>query len=226
MNDSDKERKIAVCNERIRYFGNKIAASTERPVLNSISEDVQTKSIDIQNQGNNDDYPSSDEEDSVEDFSRNVSRKQLKSLKGILKEVLFNSEKKIISATELQLQLSNLSNREDDVCLKIITFLRPYIPQKECFHMIIHQLPLVLLANDILIKTGNTSHTRKICPLSSLSQTSSLRVDGSSLYHIMTRADPISLDIFDYVGYTFQSEEDARRQQDAIFGSIFDIKKN
>ncbi|KAG2232519.1 hypothetical protein INT48_005409 [Thamnidium elegans] len=83
MNDSDKERKIAACNERIRYFRNKIVAPTESPVLNSISEN------------------DSDIEDSVEDLSRDVSRKQLKSLKGIIKEVLLNSEKKTISAIVL-----------------------------------------------------------------------------------------------------------------------------
>jgi len=81
------------------------------------------------------------------------------------------------------------------------------------------------LANDILAITGKERHTIGICPLPSISQTNALIMDAVSLYQMVTRVDPIGLQIFDYEQYPFQSEEDARRQKDATFGSIFDIKK-
>jgi hypothetical protein len=112
------------------------------------------------------------------------------------------------------------------VCLKLATFIIPYIPSKDSSHLIVNQLPLVLLANDILAITGKESHTIRICPLPSISQTNTLIMDAVSLYQMVTRADPIGLQIFDYEQYPIQSEEDARRQKDATFGSIFDIKKN
>lgn len=50
-------------------------------------------------------------------------------------------------------------------------------------------------------------------------------MDKPSLYHMMTRTDPIALDIFDFEGYVIQSEKGARRQRDAVFCFLFNIKK-
>lgn len=55
--------------------------------------------------------------------------------------------------------------------------------------------------------------------------TNSLRMDRPSLYHMMTRTDPIALDIFDFEGYVIQSEKGARRQRDAVFCFILTSKK-
>ncbi|CEG80540.1 hypothetical protein RMATCC62417_14862 [Rhizopus microsporus] len=47
--------------------------------------------------------------------------------------------------------------------------------------------------------------------------------DGPSLYYVLSRAVPHKLHIFDYDNYVIESEDVARRNQDAAFSSIFDM---
>ncbi|KAL4212492.1 hypothetical protein AB4K20DRAFT_1975853 [Rhizopus microsporus] len=57
---------------------------------------------------------------------------------------------------------------------------------KERF-IIAHQLPFCILANDTLLYAGYRKFYRKLCPQPSDSTLHSLRIDGPSLYQILTR---------------------------------------
>ena len=153
-----------------------------------------------------------------------ATRSRLISLKAIIRNILLSNDlHTVISKETLKEHLHDISNEEADVVLLIINSLIPYIPSKEHSFTIMHQLPFVLLANEILELTGYKKFTRKICPTPVI-RDHALTVDGPALYYMLTRKGSNPLHLFDYDGYWIDSEEVARRHQDEVFGAIFDMK--
>ncbi|RCI05874.1 hypothetical protein CU098_011419 [Rhizopus stolonifer] len=167
------------------------------------------------------------DQDKMDDNARkcndsDVSRKRLFSLKAIIKDILLSKEGGY--TTELMKDhYSDISKEELKIALLIVNNLTPYIPSKDVSCTIIHQFPFVMLANGLLEVTGYQRFTRKICPMPSVCL-NALRVDGPALYHMLTSKVKDTLHIFDYDGYIIDSEEPARRHQDEVFGSVFDMK--
>lgn len=150
-----------------------------------------------------------------------ATRSRLISLKAIIRNILLlNDLHTVISKETLKEHLHDISNEE---ALLIINSLIPYIPSKEHSFKILHQLPFVLLANEILELTGYKKFTRKICP-TPVVRNHALTIDVPALYHMLTRKGSNHLHLFDYDGYWIDSEEVARRHQDEVFGAIFDMK--
>ncbi|KAI9254921.1 hypothetical protein EDC94DRAFT_696570 [Helicostylum pulchrum] len=117
---------------------------------------------------------------------------------------------------------SEISKEELKVAALIVNHLAPYIPSKGLSFDIV-QLPFILLANEIFEITSYQKFARNICPMPSLSL-NTLRIDGPALHHMLSRKRVNSLYLFDYVGYIIDSEESARRHQDEVFASVFDMK--
>ncbi|KAI9265773.1 hypothetical protein EDC94DRAFT_45777 [Helicostylum pulchrum] len=113
-------------------------------------------------------------------------RKRLQSLKGIVKDILFNNGDDAISVKDLRERCSDVTEPEIKVCSEIIECIRPYIPSKNNSCSIIHRLPLVLLANDKHKKIGYQLLLVNISPLSTVSQTNALRIDGPCIYYMMS----------------------------------------
>ncbi|CEG77598.1 hypothetical protein RMATCC62417_12314 [Rhizopus microsporus] len=155
--------------------------------------------------------------------TKDSSRRRLFSLKSVIKGLLFVDSGSSVSSEDLKEKYPDMKEEEIATCLLIVNKLMPYIPLKRCLHHIIYQLPLTLLANDILRYTGYQKFTQNICPLPSLTTMNALRLDGPSLCHVLSRAVPYKLHIFDYDNYVIESEDVARRNQDATFSSIFDM---
>jgi hypothetical protein len=95
-----------------------------------------------------------------------------------------------ITASNLQDECSTIQSNEIDVCLRIVTKLKPYIPQKKHYSIRAQQLPFCFLCNDILLYIGYTKYTQ------TLSWTKSA-------------TGPNSLSIFDYDNYLIQSLEES-----------------
>ncbi|RCH80571.1 hypothetical protein CU098_005808, partial [Rhizopus stolonifer] len=95
----------------------------------------------------------------------------------------------------------DISKEELKAFLLIVNSLAPYSPLKDVSYMIIHQLPFVMLANDLLEVTDYQKFTRKVCPMPS-----------------------DDLHLFDYDDYIIDSEKAARRHQDEMFKSVFDME--
>ena len=95
-----------------------------------------------------------------------ATRSRLISLKAIIRNILLSNDlHTVISKETLKEHLHDISNEEADVVLLIINSRIPYIPSKEHSFTIMHQLPFVLLANEILELTGYKKFTRYICQI-------------------------------------------------------------
>ncbi|CAO3699726.1 unnamed protein product [Rhizopus microsporus] len=112
---------------------------------------------------------------------------------------------------------------EYPVCKLIIQSLKSYIPKKKYYSILAHQLPFVILANDILKYTGYDKFCMNVCPLPTASTINAMRLDTPSLYHLPPHSDPAKFQILDFDDYLIDSEDQARRHMDAVFGSIFDL---
>ncbi|CAO3628001.1 unnamed protein product [Mucor hiemalis] len=112
------------------------------------------------------DYSSVDEElaveeDSLRDGAKDANRKRIFELKGFLKSLLFQENE--VDMQFINNQRSDLSDHEKNVCLLITTSLKPYIPSKVNYSSTGHQLPFVVLANDLLCCAGYAKFSRNIC---------------------------------------------------------------
>lgn len=157
--------------------------------------------------------------------SEDIFRKLLIALRSVIKVIPFSnkSETTVVSAEELKDHCDDIIEEENEVVLSIINSLAPYIPTKKYYYLIIHQLPVMILANDVLEATGYENFTRQICPMPSLSS-QALKIDDPALYSIPTRKGDNSLYLYDYDSYIFESVEFTKRHQDEIFGLVFDLK--
>ncbi|CEI89126.1 hypothetical protein RMCBS344292_03495 [Rhizopus microsporus] len=95
--------------------------------------------------------------------------------------------------------------------------LQPYIPGKQNRFVVAFQIPLCILANDILRATGYAKFTHQLFPLPHLSYLNALQFNAPS--------GPDALLIFDFNQKAIDSIEYARSNKDAVFCSIFDMNE-
>ncbi|CEG76619.1 hypothetical protein RMATCC62417_11491 [Rhizopus microsporus] len=62
-----------------------------------------------------------------------------------------------------------------------------------------------------------------VCPLPTASIINAIRLDAPSLYYLLSCSDPAKFQILDFDNHLIDSEDQARRHKDAVFGSIFDL---
>ncbi|CEG81174.1 hypothetical protein RMATCC62417_15402 [Rhizopus microsporus] len=86
--------------------------------------------------------------------STDATRRRLKILGGVIKSMLFEKRDQVINEREVSNALPDSEQKELQVCVRIINFLKPYIPEKNNYYTMSHQLPFVLMANDVLHATG------------------------------------------------------------------------
>ncbi|ORE07187.1 hypothetical protein BCV72DRAFT_190138, partial [Rhizopus microsporus var. microsporus] len=150
-----------------------------------------------------------------------LTRRRLRCLKSALKSLLLNDRKDAFSIDDLKKECYDVEEKEAYPCLLILNALKPYIPKKGRF-VIAHQLPFCILANNALLYVGYKKFYRKFCPQPSGSTLHALRIDGSSLYQILTRL-PCALAVFNYDNYLIESVEEARQNKDTVFSALFDM---
>ena len=74
-----------------------------------------------------------------------TSRKRINQLKQITRAALF--EEKTICKAYFVGKLSNISDKEVEVILKIIKFVKPYMASRATYHIFSHQIPFLLMIN-------------------------------------------------------------------------------
>ncbi|RCH86314.1 hypothetical protein CU097_002873, partial [Rhizopus azygosporus] len=99
--------------------------------------------------------------DEVTSDSTDTTRRRLKILGGVIKSMLFEKRDKVINEGEVSNALPGSEQKELQVCVRTINFLKPYIPEKNNYYTMSHQLPFFLMANDILHATGYSKFTLK-----------------------------------------------------------------
>ncbi|CEJ00513.1 hypothetical protein RMCBS344292_14566 [Rhizopus microsporus] len=102
--------------------------------------------------------------------------------------------------------------------------LQPYIPDKQDRFVVARQIPLCILANDILRATEYAKFTHRFFPLPHLSYLNALQANVPSLHQIMI-SGPDALLISDFNQKTIDRIESVRSNKDAVFCSIFDMNK-
>ncbi|KAI8331606.1 hypothetical protein EDC96DRAFT_451742, partial [Choanephora cucurbitarum] len=108
-----------------------------------------------------------------------ASRRRIFELKGLIKSLLFADDDLIRES--LMDKRADLAEHEIDVCLLIVTRLRPYIPSKANYESIGHQLLFIILANDLLHCAGYARFNHNMCPMSSAGL-KAFRMNAESLY--------------------------------------------
>ncbi|CEG72524.1 hypothetical protein RMATCC62417_08072 [Rhizopus microsporus] len=96
--------------------------------------------------------------------STDTTRRRLKILEGVIKSMLFEKRDKVINEREVSNALLDSEQKELQVCVRTINFLKPYIPEKNNYYTMSHQLPFFLMTNDVLHATGYSKFTSKIAP--------------------------------------------------------------
>ncbi|KAL4208915.1 hypothetical protein AB4K20DRAFT_1978142 [Rhizopus microsporus] len=125
---------------------------------------------------------------------------------------------------DIQRELPDTTEKEVQTQMLIAQTLQPYIPDKQNRFVVARQIPLCILANDILRTTGYAKFTRQLFPLPRLSYLNALQANAPSLYHMMT-SGPDALLISDFNQKAIDSIEYARSNKHAVFSSIFDMSE-
>ena len=175
-----------------------------------------------------DDYSSVQEvdmiekEDSLRDSSQDASRRRIFEIKGLIKSLLFADDD--LTRESLMDKRADLAEHEIDVCLLIVTRLRPYIPSNANYESIGHQLPFIILANDLLRCAGYARFSRNMCPMPSASL-NAFRMNAESLYSLYCNQGQQKLRFFKYDNTSLQHATDVYNHKDAAFNSFFNMAR-
>ncbi|KAI8364942.1 hypothetical protein BD560DRAFT_402520, partial [Blakeslea trispora] len=161
-----------------------------------------------------------EEEDALRDSSQDASRRRMFEVKGLIKSLLFADDD--LTRESLVNKRADLAEHEINVCLLIVTRLKPYIPSKANYDFIGHQLPFIILANDLLRCAGYARFNRNMCPMPSASL-KAFRMNGESLYSLYCSHGQQKLRFFKYDGALSQRATDVYNYKDAVLNSFFDM---
>ncbi|KAG2198921.1 hypothetical protein INT46_008253 [Mucor plumbeus] len=79
---------------------------------------------------------------------------------------------------------ADIATEELETCLLICTLITPYVPSKQNWYSISHQLPFVLMANEILHASGYNKFAIIVCPLTIPEKLNALSIDAPSLFSL------------------------------------------
>lgn len=142
-------------------------------------------------------------------------------MKSVAKHLLLSLEKPP-TIERLKEEVPDATEKEVNTLDMLIRILKPYIPDKKDRFVIGCQLPLCLLANDVLCTVGYARFDRLLFPKPKPTQLQALDISAPSLYQMLT-SDPNPLSIADFNSNKIDSIEYARSNKDAVFCSIFDM---
>lgn len=139
----------------------------------------------------------------------------------IAKSALFSDQ--VITRARLWEMDSDFTQREVDAMIKILNFLKPYIPSKVNYSSFPYQLPFVLMANQVLKAIGYEGQTVKFVPIINPSTLHAFLIDTTTLYSLFcSKKAQDRMYIQDFKGNTIKSIT-ALANKDAVFSSFFDI---
>ncbi|ORE01444.1 hypothetical protein BCV72DRAFT_73924 [Rhizopus microsporus var. microsporus] len=163
-------------------------------------------------------------EEKTGSMSNDIPRRRLKTLRGVIKDILFKRDSHDIEEDEVSNKLADAESKELQTYVLIINFLKPYMPSKQNFYTISHQIPFFLMANDILHATGYSKFTANTTSHLVPSNLNALKVDAPSLFALFcTKTKQGVLTVYNFNGDAIISRQIATKSKDAMFGSLFDL---
>ncbi|KAI8646353.1 hypothetical protein BD408DRAFT_428668 [Parasitella parasitica] len=128
-----------------------------------IDSDEQVLYREQQKQGRRQESDTDDREDYEKGNNTNVSRKRISQLVNIARSALFATQD--ITNAYLQDQDVHITTQESATIIKITSFIRPYIPSSETYHLLSCQLKFILMANQVLRSIGYEGQVAKLIPI-------------------------------------------------------------
>ena len=158
-----------------------------------------------------------------------TSRKRIQVLVAVIRNAIFKHHSETITEDIIKELCADITTKELETCLLICTLTMPYVPSKKNWYSMPHQLPFVLMANDILRASGYNKFTISVCPLTMPGKLNALAIDAPSLFSLFCspklKKSVTKLDIYDFGGRKIVSREVATENKDAVFGSFFNIQQ-
>lgn len=168
-------------------------------------------------------------QDSQQDTNGDLSARELRELAASIRTVIFKYHGQQTPVTEKQFQDTDksISGERQAVCLNIVNRLLPYVPSRQNWFSKLHQLPFILLANEIFRATGYARFATKLTNLPSTGTLMGLQLDVASIYSTfcVQQGNRRMLNLFTYDEQIIANNQTALSNQDAIFNSIFDLNK-
>ncbi|KAI7873856.1 uncharacterized protein EV154DRAFT_487059 [Mucor mucedo] len=85
-----------------------------------------------------------------DDETADTSRRQIKSLVAVVRNVMFKNFGKTINEKHIRaICCTDIQPNELETCTLIVNFIMPYIPEKKNWRVLPYQLPMVLKTNEI-----------------------------------------------------------------------------
>ena len=152
-----------------------------------------------------------------------TSRKRINQLKQITRAALF--EEKTICKAYFVGKLSNISDKEVEVILKIIKFVKPYMASRATYHVFSHQIHFLLMVNQVLRSVGYHGQVVKLSPIIRPTNLHALWIDATTLHSLFcARKLEHKMVLHDFEGNVIRAAS-VTSQKDAVFSSFFDIDR-
>lgn len=218
---SESERRISALRET---FKKKLAQLRESSA-SAVEEDHENQSDD-------------QEEETLGD---DVLRRRIAQLKSVVKHLIF-SESKVVSESDLKVELPTATQKEITACITIINCVKKFLPARKNYHITAFQLHFCIFANDVLRYTKYQKFTRSLSPVTSMATINAFHLSASTLFQILTQEHnestaaeqnevvsdvriPTKLIVYGYSKKPIYSIQESRQHKDATFNSFFDMSR-
>lgn len=149
-----------------------------------------------------------------------TSQGRINKLKQVIRAALFE-DKKSICNTYLVSKLKDISSKEVEVVLSIVSFLKPYLPSRADYSTFSHQFIFVLMASQVLRSLGRHGQVTKIVPIFKPSKLYSLCIDVNTIYSLFCgQSVAKKMMLYDYDNNIISSAS-VTSTKDAVFSSFF-----
>ncbi|KAL0137307.1 hypothetical protein V8B55DRAFT_1578093 [Mucor lusitanicus] len=228
-----RARRSAECLQTYaftRYQEKRQSIATATATQATMNDDNTEAELEVLSQTNPAAITQLDEvQDSQQAKSTDLTAREIRQLVATIRNVIFqHSGQAQITAKQFRDVEASVNGHQLDVCLNIINRLLPYIPAtKRTWFSKMHQIPFILLANEVFRAAGYDRFAVKLANIPSTSTLAALHLDVTSIYSIFS-VDEVkgrTLDLFSYTGEAITSRSTALSNADAVFHSIFDLAK-
>ena len=170
-------------------------------------------------------------------LGEDISSRRIGQLKSIVKHLVFFAIQSY-SKNDVKAQSCDTTDKEIPACTLIANTVRLFLPPKEKYNIIAHQLYFCVWANDVLKHARYSKFTIGLHPSTTFSLLNALHLNAPTLYQLLTQeltkvdqdqssdqeGKPASkLVVYGYDQQPITSLEFARQNKDAVFNAIFNM---
>ncbi|KAI8639040.1 hypothetical protein BD408DRAFT_435499 [Parasitella parasitica] len=192
--EKEKQEAVDMCQMRINTHEKHVERHRHRTTTTAVAAEAKKATLMIEK-------------------NTNASRKRISQFVNIERSALFATQD--ITNAHLQDQDEQITTQKSATIIKITSFIRPYIPSSETYHLLSCQLKFIFMANQVLRSIGYEGRAAKFIPIVRPTTLHALLIDTTTLYALFCSSKLSKrMHLRDFQGNYLRAMKDQKKKHD------------